>query len=69
MKTEEVLCCSFEQWYPKMKKVTFRSNVLSLSQEFIDYLLADGLVLPKSTSVAGHAADDEDEDDVWDETE
>ena len=45
MKSHEILACSFSEWYPLFKKVTFPSKIIPLSQEFVDYLLADNLVL------------------------
>ncbi|XP_064611501.1 translation initiation factor eIF2 assembly protein-like [Liolophura sinensis] len=48
MKKEDVLKCSFSSWYPTFEDVTIKSRVLPLSSEFVEYLLADGIVLPES---------------------
>jgi hypothetical protein len=46
MKVSEVINCSFSAWYPHFKKITTRSVVIPLDDDFITYLLADGIVLP-----------------------
>ena len=68
MKVEDVLTCSFSRWYPTLKKTTFRSVIIPLPQEFIDYLLADNLVLPKNASAGRRHVDDDDEDG-WNDVE
>eukprot|EP00668_Euglena_longa_P045674 GGOE01061352.1.p1 GENE.GGOE01061352.1~~GGOE01061352.1.p1 ORF type:complete len:343 (+),score=62.21 GGOE01061352.1:83-1030(+) len=35
-------------WFPKFESDTLKSVLLDLSQEFLDYLTTDGMVLPKS---------------------
>ncbi len=48
MLVKEVNSCSFDQWYPLFKKVTFKSIILPIPNEVLDYLRSDGsLVLPK----------------------
>lgn len=39
--------CSFSHWYPKFKANTFKSKVLPLSSEFVEYLNAEGIYLPE----------------------
>lgn len=39
--------CSFDSWYPKFKSHTFKSKILPLSQDFVDYLNAEGIYLPE----------------------
>ena len=43
----QVLECSFERWYHRFESVTFRSQVLPLPQDFVDYLVQDGVYLPE----------------------
>jgi len=43
-----VLNCSFAQWYPIFKSVSFRSQVVKLPKDFVDYLVQDGVYLPDS---------------------
>ncbi|KAI9146502.1 D123-domain-containing protein [Paraphysoderma sedebokerense] len=43
----DVLNCSFSAWYDKFKGHTIKSRIVKpLSNEFIQYLLADGVMLP-----------------------
>lgn len=79
MKVEEVVACSFSEWYPKLRKVTFPSKILPLPKEFIDYLLADNLVLrsnqallkyDRPTDDASSSSDNEEDDDEgWEQAE
>lgn len=39
--------CSFSSWYPNFKSVTFKSKIIPLSSEFIEYLNAEGIYLPE----------------------
>ncbi|KAJ1938296.1 hypothetical protein GGF37_004865 [Kickxella alabastrina] len=72
---DQVLNCAFSSWYPKLKKVTFKSIVLKpLQATFLEYLLSDGIVLPDNEAehkfqsmIANASSDDEDESDWSDE--
>ncbi|OWZ23270.1 Cell division cycle protein 123 [Phytophthora megakarya] len=55
--TAQVDNCAFTAWYPALKRVCIKGEVVSLPATFVALLLADGVTLP-STPV-----DDEDEDD------
>lgn len=48
MKRQHVLNCAFSSWYNIFKAVTIESRIIKLPSEFIEYLLADGVVMPKS---------------------
>jgi len=48
VKVEEVLACGFDRWYEDFKSATFASRVIPLSEEFVQYLLEDGIRLPES---------------------
>ena len=37
----------FDRWYPIFRKLTIRSEIITLSKEFVKYLLSDGVVLPR----------------------
>ncbi len=77
MKIKEVLACSFSEWYPLLRKSTFPSKILPLPQEFVDYLLADNLVLRSNQALLtyepeeGSSSDSDDDNDAagWDEAE
>lgn len=49
MKGEEVLACQFKEWYPTFAKQTFRSEIIQLPEEFISFLLRDGVFLHSSS--------------------
>ena len=38
--------CSFDSWYEKFSNKTVASECITLSEEFINYLNEDGVVLP-----------------------
>lgn len=38
--------CAFENWFPNFKRVSPKATIIQLTQEFIDYLRADGVFLP-----------------------
>jgi len=38
--------CDFSKWYPKYKKVSLKSRIIPLEEEFINYLNEDGIYLP-----------------------
>ncbi|KAJ1679938.1 hypothetical protein EV182_001012 [Spiromyces aspiralis] len=41
---QDLRSCSFSEWYPRFRAHTFRSEVIKpLSDEFIEYLLSDGI--------------------------
>jgi hypothetical protein len=69
MKSHEIQACSFSEWYPLFKKVTFPSKIIPLTQEFVDYLLADNLVLRSDQALLTYSRDDssdsEDDEEGW----
>jgi len=40
--------CMFHNWHPQFRKVTFKSEIIPLSEEFIKYLGEDGIYMPES---------------------
>ena len=65
MKHQHVLNCSFSSWYPNFKRDTFKSRIIQLPVEFINYLNADRIVLPgvEETSYSNDLNDYSDEED------
>ena len=65
MKRQNCINCIFSSWYENFKRVTFRSKVIRLPVEFIDYLKSDGIVLPDadtpsySNELEGYSSDEE----------
>lgn len=47
---EELLQCRISSWYQQFEDHTFRSVILALPDEFVAWLLADGLFLPETSS-------------------
>ena len=43
---EDVLACAIQTWYPIFKSCTIRTALFPLSDDFLAYLDADGVVLP-----------------------
>jgi hypothetical protein len=50
-----ILNCSFHAWYPRLRSVTPKARLIPLTTPFIEYLRADGIVLPNT--VAGEDDD------------
>ncbi len=48
MKVEQVVNCSFDRWYTKFKHVTFKSEIIEITSDVLDYLRSDStIILPK----------------------
>ncbi|KAL1526703.1 hypothetical protein AB1Y20_015403 [Prymnesium parvum] len=45
--------CSFDRWYPALRRVSIKSIVVPLSHEFVAHLLADGVFVHDSASSDG----------------
>ncbi|POM77166.1 Cell division cycle protein [Phytophthora palmivora] len=54
--------CAFAAWYPALKRVCIKGEVVHLPAQFISLLLADGVTLP-STPVASGFEDEDEEDE------
>jgi len=68
MLEEEVLACAFGEWYERFRSVTFKSEVISLPEDFVKYLLADGIKVKADDDCAsesswGSAANDKQDRD------
>lgn len=63
---QHILNCSFHAWHPKYRTKTPKARLIPLSQAFVDYLRADGIILPpeatRNDDDSGYS-DDEDEED------
>lgn len=42
-KRKDILNCMVQNWYPIFEKVTFKSHIVPLPEEFIEYLQEDGI--------------------------
>jgi len=43
--SQEVINCQFHKWYELFKSVTYKSTVIPLPKEFLEYLEEDGIVM------------------------
>ena len=60
---EDIFDSQFHKWFETFKLVTMKSVIINLPEEFISYLLQDGVILPTSESNAfGHDELSDDED-------
>ncbi|KAK3075537.1 hypothetical protein LTR53_001067 [Teratosphaeriaceae sp. CCFEE 6253] len=41
-----IMNCAYHNWHPRYKTITPKSRIIPLTQPFLDYLRADGIVLP-----------------------
>ncbi|GMF23768.1 unnamed protein product [Phytophthora lilii] len=55
--------CAFAAWYPQLKRVSIRGEVVPLPAEFVALLLADGVTLPAAPVASGIEEEDDEEDD------
>jgi hypothetical protein len=67
---EDTAKCMFGSWYLNFKDVTFKSEIITLPNSFVDYLNADGLYMPAS-AFPKFASDPYDRlsDDEWSDEE
>ena len=47
--TKHILNCSYNSWYPIFRPHTPKARIIPLSDSFITYLRADGIILPPDT--------------------
>lgn len=52
MREADVLRCQFQEWYPRFRRVSLKSEFLPLPEDFVSYLLDDGGVYVAKTSEA-----------------
>ncbi|KAJ3127312.1 hypothetical protein HK098_006491 [Nowakowskiella sp. JEL0407] len=66
---QHILNCRFSSWYEKCRAFTMKSKFYPLPASFIDYLLTDGVFLPKNCRSglerSGHYDDSDDTDHDW----
>lgn len=43
---QHILNCSYHEWHPKYKAITPKARLIPLTDPFLDYLRADGIILP-----------------------
>ncbi|CAN3373423.1 hypothetical protein DIURU_000354 [Diutina rugosa] len=66
---DEVLACSFDQWYPKLKAYTPASKIIAIPPDFHRFLDQDSIRLPGDANNKVEEVDDSDDEttqqDVW----
>lgn len=55
---EKISAFSFSSWYPLFKRITFKSQVIRLSDSAVAYLREDGIRLPVGVDMYVQAADE-----------
>merc|ERR1712183_626354 len=70
MRRQQLVNCTFSEWYHNFKDMTFKSEIIPLPSIFIQYLSSDGIVLPDEENVKYsntlHSYSDDSDDDSWD---
>lgn len=78
MEVNDVLNCSFENWYSSFKDVTAESIIIPFPDGFANYLLSDSIILPESqepfrnysnSTKSEDTSDDDREETEWDDEE
>ncbi|OJD31889.1 cell division cycle protein 123 [Diplodia corticola] len=57
---QHVLNCSFHSWHPRYRKITPKARLIPLSRPFLNYLRADGIILPPDEEASQRDWSDDD---------
>ena len=49
LRESDVLSCQFQEWYPQFRHVSLASEIIPLPEDFVEYLLEDGVFLPSGS--------------------
>ncbi|EDN08646.1 cell cycle control protein [Histoplasma capsulatum] len=58
LKRSHILHCSYHYWHPKYRSVTPKARLIPLNDAFLNYLRADGIILPPQDENPPGADDD-----------
>ncbi|KKZ66611.1 cell division cycle protein 123 [[Emmonsia] crescens] len=58
LKKSHILHCSYHYWHPKYRSITPKARLIPLTDAFLDYLRADGIILPPQDESPPGADDD-----------
>ncbi|KIW20659.1 hypothetical protein PV08_01236 [Exophiala spinifera] len=58
-----ILNCSYHSWHPRFRSLTPKARLIPLTQPFLEYLRADGIVLPPENSPNDQDSGFQDEDE------
>ncbi|KAA8909095.1 D123-domain-containing protein [Sphaerosporella brunnea] len=68
VKKSHILNCSYPKWHSNYRSLTPKTRIVPLTPEFLDYLRADGIVLPADeeqiTSLSDSESDEEGEEET-----
>lgn len=62
--SEQVDNCAFASWYPQLKKVSIKGELVPLPKDFVSLLLSDGVTLSDAPAASGIEDDESDEESV-----
>ena len=65
MLRSQIESCAIPVWYSHFRPVTFETQFVQLTPDFLAYLLADGVVLPPSLIPTQRQPDSSDESEVF----
>ena len=54
MQPSSILSCQISSWYPLFGHLSFKSTVLDLPQDFVAFLVQDGVFFPEGSSAVRH---------------
>ncbi|CAK1361088.1 Cell division cycle protein [Cercospora beticola] len=57
---KHILNCSYHSWHPKYRTLTPKTRLVPLTRPFVDYLRADGIVLPEDDDPPAQMTSDTD---------
>ena len=50
MYIQQLLNCQISKWSPQFRQVTYRTKLIDLPANFVNYLTADGIFLPEGSA-------------------
>ncbi|KAL5612847.1 hypothetical protein BROUX41_004071 [Berkeleyomyces rouxiae] len=59
VRKSHIVNCAYDQWFPKYRVNCIKSRIIPLTQEMIDYIKEDGILLADDDDQDGAAADEE----------
>lgn len=55
MHVQQLLNCQVPAWLPSFQHVAYKTRLIDLPQDFVDFLVADGVYLPEGSAAVRHA--------------
>lgn len=62
--SSHILNCSFHTWHPLFRSLTPKARLVPLTQPFLEYLRADGIVLPPEANADDSGYEDEEDENL-----